>query len=71
MENKITNFEQKQQQQQQQKGFHLLRTDTIQLWVWLEGYQPLDDQSLKSLPEDIQYRIRENTDVKEHHLSIS
>lgn len=47
----------------QEKGFSLLRTDTIQLWVWLQGYQPLDEQPLKSLSEDISYRIRETSDV--------
>ena len=46
-----------------EKGFSLLRTDTIQLWVWLQGYQSLEDQPLKSLSEDISYRIRETTDV--------
>lgn len=46
-----------------EKGFSLLRTDTIQLWVWLQGYQPLDEQPLKSLSEDISYRIRETSDV--------
>ena len=46
-----------------EKGFALLRTDTIQLWVWLQGYQPLDEQPLKSLSEDISYRIREASDV--------
>ncbi len=45
------------------KGFALLRTDTIQLWVWLQGYQPLDEQPLKSISEDISYRIRESSDV--------
>jgi hypothetical protein len=48
---------------EQEKGFALFRSDTIQLWVWLEGYQPLDEQSLKSLSEDITYRIREILDV--------
>ena len=47
----------------EEKGFALLRTDTIQLWVWLQGYQPLDEQPLKSLSEDISYRIRETSDV--------
>lgn len=47
-----------------EKGFALLRPDTIQLWVWLQGYQPLDEQPLKSLSEDISYRIRETSDVK-------
>lgn len=47
----------------QEKGFSLLRLDTIQLWSWLEGNQPLDELSLKSLSEDISYRIRETTDV--------
>ncbi len=51
--------------QDKDKGFALLRTDTIQLWVWLQGYQPLDEQPLKSLSEDISYRIRESTDVIE------
>lgn len=46
-----------------EKGFSLLRLDTIQLWAWLEGHQPLDDLSLKSLSEDVSYRIRETTDV--------
>lgn len=46
-----------------EKGFTLVRTDIIQLWVWLEGYSPLDDQPLKSLSEDISYRIRETLDV--------
>jgi len=48
---------------EQEKGFALFRSDTIQFWVWLEGYQPLDEQSLKSLSEDITYRIREILDV--------
>jgi hypothetical protein len=43
--------------------FSLLRTDTIQLWALLEDFQPLDEHSLKSLSEDISYRIRETTDV--------
>lgn len=47
----------------QEKGFALVRTDTIQLWVWLQGYQPLDEQPLKSVSEDMSYRIRETTDV--------
>ena len=46
-----------------EKGFSLIRTDAIQLAVWLEGYTPLDDQPLKSLSEDISYRIRETLDV--------
>ena len=46
-----------------EKGFTLLSTDSIQLWAWLEGYQPLDEQSLKSLSEDISYRCRETSDV--------
>jgi hypothetical protein len=46
-----------------EKGFTLIRTDAIQLAVWLEGYTPLDDQPLKSLSEDISYRIRETLDV--------
>lgn len=46
-----------------EKGFSLLRTDTIQLWTWLEGLQPLDEHSLKSLSEDVSYRVRETTDV--------
>jgi hypothetical protein len=48
---------------QHEKGFSLLSTDSIQLWAWLEGYQPLDEQSLKSLSEDISYRCRETSDV--------
>ena len=47
-----------------EKGFSLLRTDTIQLWALLEDFQPLDEHSLKSMSEDISYRIRETTDVK-------
>jgi hypothetical protein len=47
----------------QEKGFSLLTTDSIQLWAWLDGYQPLDEQSLKSLSEDISYRCRETSDV--------
>ncbi len=47
----------------QEKGFSLLTTDSIQLWAWLDGYQPLDEQSLKSLSEDISYKNRETTDV--------
>ena len=43
--------------------FSLLSTDSIQLWAWLEGYNPLDEQSVKSLSEDISYRCRETTDV--------
>ncbi len=46
-----------------EKGFSLLRTDTIQLWTLLDDFQPLDEHSLKSLSEDISYRIRETTDV--------
>lgn len=45
-------------------GFVLFRSDTIQLWSWLEGNQQLDEPSLKSLSEDISYRIRESLDVK-------
>lgn len=47
-----------------EQGFALCRSDTIQLWSWLEGNQQLDDQSLKSLSEDISYRIRESLDVR-------
>ena len=46
-----------------EKGFTLIRTDAIQLAVWLEGYTPIEDQPLKSLSEDISYRIREALDV--------
>jgi hypothetical protein len=47
-----------------EKGFAVLRTDTIQLWVWQQGFnQLLDDQSLKILSEDISYRMREAIDV--------
>ena len=49
---------------EQEKGFALVRTDTIQLWVWLQGYRPLDEQPLKSVSEDISYRIRETSDVE-------
>ena len=48
-----------------EKGFSLLSTDSIQLWAWLEGYEPLDEQSLMSLSEDISYRCRETSDVSE------
>ncbi|CAF0928055.1 unnamed protein product, partial [Brachionus calyciflorus] len=48
---------------EQDQGFALFRSDTIQLWSWLEGYQPLDEQSLKGLSEDISYRIRDSLDT--------
>lgn len=54
---------QQQLEQEKASGFSLFRLDTIQLWAWLEGHQPLDELSLKSLSEDISYRIREITDV--------
>lgn len=54
---------QEKNQNPQDKGFALLRTDTIQLWVLLEGLQPLEEQSLKSLSEDVSYRCRETSDV--------
>jgi hypothetical protein len=53
---------------EQEKGFSILRTDTIQLWVWLEGNQPLEEQSLKSVSEDISYRIREVTDCAVNYM---
>jgi hypothetical protein len=46
-----------------EKGFSLLRTDTIQLWLWLDEFPPLSEQLLKSLSQDVSYRIRETTDV--------
>ena len=53
-----------------EKGFALLRTDSIQLWVYLQGHQPLEEQPLKFLSEDISYRIRETSDVSLFFLTI-
>ena len=63
MQEKSSSKSTSQSSDQQEKGYVLLRTDTIQLWACLEEYQPLDEHLLKSLSEDISYRIRETTDV--------
>ena len=53
----------------QSGGFSILRADTINLWVWLQGHeQPLDEHSLKSVSEDISYRIRECTDAAVNYM---
>lgn len=46
-----------------EKEFSLMRTDTIQLWLWLEGHHPMDEHCLKYMSEDVSYRIRETADV--------